>query len=143
MLLLPAWLTPAVKLCVAPAEVVLHCCQLQSQKQLLLLKGQQPLLCQCRMQCCVRQSAVCCWLGVRYLSSCMRGVRYTPGHVTATVAGTVLTVCVPHCVCLTVCVDNGDVCVACRYGPSLRERDPDAFEQMRLVVGYYDLPQVC
>jgi hypothetical protein len=77
------------------------------------------------------------------LSSCMRGVRYTPGHVTATVAGTVLTVCVPHCVCLTVCVDNGDVWVACRYGPSLRERDPDAFEQMRLVVGYYDLPQVC
>lgn len=30
----------------------------------------------------------------------------------------------------------------CRYGPVLRERDPQAFEQMRLVVGYYDLPQV-
>jgi hypothetical protein len=31
----------------------------------------------------------------------------------------------------------------CRYGPMLRDKDPDAFEQMRLVVGYYDLPQVC
>jgi len=29
-----------------------------------------------------------------------------------------------------------------RYGPALRDVDPAAFEQMRLVVGYYDLPEV-
>lgn len=27
-----------------------------------------------------------------------------------------------------------------RYGPELRERDPAAFERMRLLLGYYDLP---
>lgn len=35
-----------------------------------------------------------------------------------------------------------DAVLVCRYGTELRERDPQAFEQMRLVVGYYDLPQV-
>jgi hypothetical protein len=29
----------------------------------------------------------------------------------------------------------------CRYGPQLRDIDPAAFEQMRLVLGYYDLPE--
>jgi hypothetical protein len=33
-------------------------------------------------------------------------------------------------------------CRAVRYGPELRDWSPEAFEQMRLVVGYYDLPQV-
>jgi hypothetical protein len=31
--------------------------------------------------------------------------------------------------------------LACRYGPELRDRDPAAFERMRLVLGYYDLPK--